>query len=118
MRVKSHNKKVYKKYPITESQKEVIKEVSSHMCLDEKTFMGASRVRHIVMARNMAWYIFREYLGTTVTETARIFGKDHTTIIHGIKSFKNDMQTSDTYYEHYYAIKKNLLQKDIISIQY
>ena len=80
--------------------------------------MGASRARHIVMARNIIWYIFRQYLGTLVTESARIFKKDHTTVIHGIKSFKNDMQTSESYYEHYYTIKKNLLDKELIHQSY
>ena len=78
MKVKSRKKIVYK---MTQSQKTVIESVCIEMGIDYKTIMGKSRMRYVVMGRNFIFYFFRQYLGVTVSDTGRIFQKDHTTII-------------------------------------
>ena len=66
--------------------------------------MGKSRILEIVRARQVCMYLIYMQAGLTLTEIAKMFGRDHTTVIHSRekvtqqltnladKSWKNDIE--------------------------
>lgn len=51
---------------------------------------GRSRAHELVAVRQAVWYVAHEYLGYRYSALARIYDRDHTTIIHGVKKIKED----------------------------
>jgi chromosomal replication initiator protein len=49
--------------------------------------LNESRRSRVVTARHMVWYIYRQMTAMSYPEIGRYFGKDHSTIIHGVQVF-------------------------------
>lgn len=64
------------------------------VCKDyfEGNLFSADRKRENVLPRAKTMYLLRKYTTLTSTEIARIFNKNHATILHHIKTIKNDLQ--------------------------
>lgn len=56
-----------------------------------KEILGESRAQHIVAARHMAMAVCRRS-GLTVTMIGRLFGRDHSTVVHAVKSIEAHAQ--------------------------
>lgn len=66
------------------------------------------RFREVVELRNMFCYIAKK-MGYSLSSIGQSIGKrDHTTIIHNIRSFNNLMETNQTYREKYMSILKHI----------
>lgn len=50
--------------------------------------MGTRRVQHFSLARQVVFYVARKELGVSLPVIAERFGRDHTTILHGIRKIE------------------------------
>lgn len=63
-------------------------EIATGISSDE-WFRKSNRMSHCVKCRYICYYIMTRKLNMTTTKTGSYMGKDHSTIIHGIKSVEN-----------------------------
>jgi len=59
-----------------------------------------TRVEKVIIARQMAMYIFKEKLGFSYAETGRIMAREgqafnHTTVMSNVKMFRNRLETNE-----------------------
>ena len=55
----------------------------------------------IVECRHLCFYLIKKHVVTsTLTSIGRLFERDHTSVMHGIKSVKNRMHTELLFKEH------------------
>jgi chromosomal replication initiation ATPase DnaA len=57
--------------------------------------LGKRRFMKFVVPRWRIWWIGREDMGLTYSQIARLFGRDHTTIIHGCTRYDDIARTQD-----------------------
>ena len=72
--------------------KKVIETVAKYYDIDIKELLGKSRLKDIKTARQIAMYLMNEELGLSTVRIGNEFGKDHTTIMHGIKVTKQSLK--------------------------
>ena len=69
-------------------------------CVAEHTGVGANAIRSIrqdrttVRARHTAFYLASELTSLSLPKLGSFFGRDHTTILHGINNVRRRLQTS------------------------
>ena len=71
---------------------QVIKTVCQVMKIDRYKLLTPNRSKNLVFGRNMCYFIFRRYFSMTLKEIAQAFDRDHTTVIHGLVTFQNDIE--------------------------
>ena len=105
----SPNKLNYWTIPIVRKQKlsirhreaianEIIAKVCIYYNVTNEQIRGKKRHRAklpIVPARHMAMYIIKQKLNLTLKHIADLFGRDHTTVIHALRSIKNLSDTEE-----------------------
>lgn len=57
--------------------------------------MSISRKRDTVIARQLAWKVMHDHLGYTFVKIGLIFGKNHATIISGLRVINNCLSVKD-----------------------
>ena len=67
------------------SVRQAIQDVSAATGVSVEDLLGRGRRREITQARQLAMFIAREK-GAAYSVIARVFGRDHTTIIHGVRA--------------------------------
>ena len=72
--------------------KHVIDKVAKYYSLTSNDLLGTSRVKNIKTARQIAMYIMNEELGMSTVGIGNEFGKDHTTVMHGVKVTKTNLK--------------------------
>ena len=78
------------------SPKQLIDKVAKYYNLSSKDLLGKSRIKDIKNARQVAMYLMNEELGLSTVKIGSEFGKDHTTIMHGVKVVKNSLKNDFT----------------------
>lgn len=71
----------------------IINTVCEFYKIDAEGLKGKSRCRENVNARFVIFYFFRKYTKLTFKEAGLIFNRDHTTVIHGLATLNDIMQT-------------------------
>ena len=72
--------------------------------------MGIKRSREIVVPRQIAMFIMREELGMSFPRIAKsLGGKDHTTIMHGVKKINTQVARDSVMSQDIQSIKKLLV---------
>ena len=90
------------KQPDTET---IIQFVCNEMNVRYKDVLSKDRSRIYVLTRNMCYAILKTYVGSTVAAIGRLFFRDHTTVIHGLRMHQQDITTNDIYAEQFEEIK-------------
>ena len=90
------------KQPDTET---IIQFVCNEMNVKYKDVLSKDRSRIYVLTRNMCYAILKTYVGSTVAAIGRLFFRDHTTVIHGLRMHQQDISTNDIYAEQFEEIK-------------
>ena len=54
---------------------------------------GRSRQRHLVLARHICFYILRNQFNMSLKKIAKVFHRDHASVIHGIKQMDYMLDT-------------------------
>ncbi|MEK7170768.1 MAG: chromosomal replication initiator protein DnaA [Patescibacteria group bacterium] len=90
--------------------KQVIRAVADHFAIEPTDLMGQKRVQEIVYPRQIVMYILRHSLGHSHPQIGdELGGKDHTTIMHGVKKIERLLK-SDRQVERDLADVKQLLE--------
>ena len=78
----------------TTSPEKVLAAIEGAFQVDQANLTGKRRRRDFVVARHAAMYIMREHLKLTVSEIGRAMGgKNHATVIHGIKRVNDYLES-------------------------
>lgn len=95
---KKNKKQVSKHIPsLTSDEYKVLNAVCDVHSITIYDILGTRRSRVIVDARTQAMAIFYVYLFYAYTRTAKVFGKDHSTVIHAVNNTK-DLSEIDSNY--------------------
>ncbi len=80
----------------TRSPERVLEAIEGAFHVDQASLTGSKRRRDFVVARHAAMYIMREHLKLSVSEIGRVMGgKNHATVIHGIKRVNDYLESVD-----------------------
>lgn len=71
--------------------------------VNSKELLGPSREKELVDARHAIWLIAHEHIGYSFQQLAKLYNRDRTSVMHGIKRLK---QT-----QHHSTILKKLAEK-------
>ncbi|HEX5497967.1 MAG TPA: helix-turn-helix domain-containing protein, partial [Thermomicrobiales bacterium] len=84
----------------------VLDAVVRHYKAPLRDLLGRSRTKDIVLPRQVAMYLLREETGASLIEIGHeLGGRDHTTVLHGIRQIERALSTD------------NALRSDILSIR-
>lgn len=72
---------------------EIIHKVCVYYNVSNMDVRGKKRYRMFVLARHMAMFFIKKKLNMKLKAIADMFGRDHTTVIHGITSIQNQSDT-------------------------
>ena len=93
----------------------LIQFVCKEMNVKYKDALSKDRSRILVLTRNMCYAILKTYVGATVASIGRLFFRDHTTVLHGLRMHQQDLRTNDIYQEQFdeirFLLKLNLPTK-------
>ena len=74
----------------------VIKSTCNALDIERKKLESKSRKRDLVEARYIVFHILREKTANSLSNIAKVFGKDHATVLYGLKLHESMMN-----YPHY-----------------
>ena len=86
----------------------IIEETAKYYSLDPKDILGQSRVKTVVLPRQISIYLVKEILGLSLPETGKVFKRDHTTIIHSLKKIEELVKKDRETLEIIRDIKSNI----------
>ena len=74
----------------------ILEETAKYFTLSTADLISKSRSRPLTHARHIAMYLTRECTGLSLVKIGEIFGgRDHTTVLHGIKKVEDEMRARD-----------------------
>ncbi len=74
----------------------ILEETAAYFALSVDELVSKSRSRPLTHARHIAMYLMRENTGLSLVKIGEIFGgRDHTTVLHGIKKVEDEMRARD-----------------------
>ncbi len=92
------------------SPKVVIEKTAAYYDLSTNDLIGPRRDREIVVPRQIAMYIMREELGISFPRIASsLGGRDHTTIMHGVKKISSALSKNDAVSHEVKTLKQKIL---------
>jgi chromosomal replication initiator protein len=75
----------------------IMEETATYFSLSTGDLTSKSRSRPLTQARHIGMYLVRECTGLSLVKIGEIFGgRDHTTVLHGIKKVEDEMRARDT----------------------
>jgi len=91
------------------SMEDVVRKVSVLFGIDEESLVGKSRKKEIVEARQTAMFLCRNILDSSLSSVGMYFGgRDHTTVMHAIKTIENKKTNKKNISENIAQITKEL----------
>jgi chromosomal replication initiation ATPase DnaA len=89
----------------------VLHAIALHTDITVSQMMSSGRAQHIIRARHMAFKLLNEgAYPMSLKAIGRLFKRDHTTVLHGIRSITRDIEHLDSYRILYHTIKKHIEQ--------
>lgn len=85
--------------PLTPTQ--IIEFIANEYEYTSDILINSGRTRAIAQVRSVCYVMLRQLTNLTLVEVAKLFKKDHTTVLHGIKTHYNDLQTNELYRQKY-----------------
>jgi chromosomal replication initiator protein len=74
----------------------IMEQTADYFSLSTGDLVSKSRSRPLTQARHIAMYLMRECTGLSLVKIGEIFGgRDHTTVLHGIKKVEDEMRERD-----------------------
>ncbi len=89
----------------------IIEQTASYYSLTPKELTGRSRVKNVVLARQVAMHLIRELTGLSLQDIGAIFDRDHTTVMHATEKVKESIQSSLQFAEIIKDITTNINSK-------
>lgn len=75
----------------------ILESLSRFFGITRDEIFSSSRKRHISLARKALIYLLRNYAGKNLKEIAQVLKKEHSTIIHHLKSFERKLAEDRTF---------------------
>lgn len=95
---------------------EIQKFVSQRYSISVKDLKATTRVKTIVVPRQVAMYLCRNLLDLGVAEIGRAFGgRDHTTVLHALTKVKNALQQNEEFARDVNQLEKNINNSEWIN---
>lgn len=92
--------------------KNIIKQVCDYFEISKKEIKSSCRLKKLVLPRQIAMYLLRAETGLPLTDVGDLLGgRDHTTIMHGIKKIEALRQTEQKLDADIHKIRHNLSPK-------
>ena len=92
-----------RKYKIAE----MVRIVANYFSVSEMELLGARRTKNITEARHVLYWLCRELTPYSLPEIGRrLDGRDHTTILHGIRKIDDMIRNGHPITEKCYALRK------------
>lgn len=89
---------------------EVIEEVLKHFDVARRELAGRSRTKDIVLPRQVAMYLLRTETDASLLEIGtELGGRDHTTVLHGIRQIERAFATDASLRAHVVAIRESIV---------
>jgi chromosomal replication initiation ATPase DnaA len=103
--------------PTLYAVKTLIKAVCETFIVDEDMLLSKRRMGFVVSARNALYYLGYRNTSHTTVSLGNFLGRDHTTILHGLKNCKAMMERNNNYaykveQAHLLAIKYEIPRKE------
>lgn len=99
-----------------EKEELIIKVICSFFTVTREELFSKSRPNHLAIPRMFVSYYFRFKLRYSLKRIGRILNKDHSTIIHHIRTFE-DMSANKMWRKNKYLIER-MLNKNAIDEEY
>lgn len=90
------------------SPEAIIEETGKCYGIDVAEIMSTSRTKEVAMARQVAMYIIRQLTKLSLPEIGRVFGRDHTTVIHSLEKVEGLIKENREVAENIRDIKSNV----------
>ena len=88
---------------------DVLEEISRYYSVSLQDMVSASRVREILVPRQIAMYLGKQYLRMSYVRLGEIFSnRDHTTVMNAVKKIEKMMQNDPQLLREVYALEKEL----------
>jgi chromosomal replication initiator protein len=68
----------------------IVKRVAEAFDVTEKALLGPSRLRSVMVPRQVAMVLVRELCGLSLPRIGSVFGRDHTTVLHALRKVAAD----------------------------
>lgn len=69
----------------------IVKRVAAAFGVSAKDVLGSTRLRSVVVPRQVAMFLVRELCGLSLPRIGAVFGRDHTTVLHSLRKVAADM---------------------------
>lgn len=86
----------------------IIEETAKYYSMDPKVILGNSRMREIVLARQVSIYLIRSITNLSLPEIGKVFGQHHTTVMHSLEKMEKLMKEDRELSEITRDIKSNI----------
>jgi chromosomal replication initiator protein len=73
----------------------IMKRVAAAFAVTEKELLAPSRLRTVLVARQVAIYLARGLTGLSLPRIAAAFGRDHTTVLHACRKVEEAMASDE-----------------------
>lgn len=70
----------------------IIKRVAAAFGVSPKELLGSSRLRRVLVPRQVAMFLAREACGLSFPRLAAAFGRDHTTVLHAVRKIGAELE--------------------------
>ena len=89
--------------------REIQETVCEYYSLDPRCMLSASRERCVVRPRQIAMYLARKLTPKSMPDIGKRFGgRDHTTVLHAVRTIANLVETDDEYRVDVRALRARL----------
>ena len=75
----------------------IVKRVAAAFGVSEKELLSKSRLRRVMVPRQVAMYLAREVARLSLPRIGAFFGRDHTTVLHSCQKTESDMAADATF---------------------
>lgn len=78
----------------TDAMEDIERAIAQHMGVSQKELCGQSREVEYVQARHATWYAIHTLLNCPYAYIARVYHRDHTTVLYAVRKIKNNKEKS------------------------
>ncbi|HEX2281862.1 MAG TPA: helix-turn-helix domain-containing protein, partial [Thermomicrobiales bacterium] len=93
------------------TRSDVVEAVMRHFNVELRDLRGKSRSKDIALPRQVAMYLLREETDASLVEIGQeLGGRDHTTILHGVRKIEDALTTDSGLRSQLFAIRQAIFQ--------
>lgn len=86
----------------------IIEETAKYFSITSEDIKGKQKTKNKVTARHIAMYLIIKIVKLSLVDTAKIFGRDHTTVMYATQKVEDSIRSSDQYAQLIKDIESNI----------